>query len=62
MRPMPRRAPIGGTTTAIEAGQTVVLVVSDADPATPDVTFTALIDPDGGYSTTADLSGLVTAR
>jgi Ca2+-binding RTX toxin-like protein len=51
-------APISGTTTAIEAGQTVTLVVSDADPATPDVTVTAVINPDGSYSTTANLSGL----
>jgi hypothetical protein len=51
-------APISGTTTGIEAGQTVTLVVSDADPATPDVTVTAVINPDGSYSTTADLSGL----
>ena len=32
--------------------------VSDADLATLDVTVTALINPDGSYSTTADLSGL----
>ncbi|GAB1458664.1 hypothetical protein MASR2M50_04380 [Thauera sp.] len=51
-------APISGTTTGIESGRTVTLVVSDADPATPDVTVTALINPDGSYSTTADLSGL----
>ncbi len=55
-------APISGTTTGIEAGQTVTLVVSDADPATPDVTVTAVINPDGSYSATADLSGLTTAR
>ncbi len=52
----PRRS--AGTTTGIEAGQTVTLVVSDADPATPDVTVTAVMNPDGSYSTTADLSGL----
>ncbi|GAB1458655.1 hypothetical protein MASR2M50_04290 [Thauera sp.] len=51
-------APIGGTTTGIEPGRTVTLVVSDADPATPNVTVTAVINPDGSYSTTADLSGL----
>ncbi|HRO38100.1 retention module-containing protein, partial [Thauera sp.] len=51
-------APIGGTTTGIEPGQVVTLVVSDTDPATPDVTVTAVINPDGSYSTTADLSGL----
>src|SRR5690606_36609686 len=50
--------PIGGTTTGIEPGQTVTLVVSDADPTTPDVTVTAVINPDGSYSTPADLSGL----
>ncbi|GAB1458660.1 hypothetical protein MASR2M50_04340 [Thauera sp.] len=48
-------APISGTTTGIEPGRTVTLVVSDADPATPDVTVTAVINPDGSYSTTADL-------
>ncbi|GAB1458668.1 hypothetical protein MASR2M50_04420 [Thauera sp.] len=51
-------APISGTTTGIEAGQTVTLVVSDADPATLDLTVTAVINPDGSYSTTADLSSL----
>ena len=51
-------APISGTTTGIEAGQTVTLVVSDADPATLNLTVTATINPDGSYSTTADLSGL----
>ncbi len=38
-------APISGTTTGIEAGQTVVLVVSDGDPATPNVTVTAVSTP-----------------
>ncbi|GAB1458662.1 hypothetical protein MASR2M50_04360 [Thauera sp.] len=37
-------APISGTTTGIEPGRTVTLVVSDADPATPDVTVTAMIN------------------
>ncbi len=51
-------APISGTTTGIEPGRMVTLVVSDGDSATPDVTFTAVINPDGSYSTMADLSGL----
>jgi hypothetical protein len=36
----------------------VTLVVSDGDSATPNVTVTATVNPDGSYSTTADLSGL----
>ncbi|GAB1458663.1 hypothetical protein MASR2M50_04370 [Thauera sp.] len=51
-------APISGMATGIEPGRTVTLVVSDADPATPDVTVTATVNPDGSYSATADLSGL----
>ncbi len=51
-------APISGTTMGVEPGQTVTLVVSDTDPATPAVTVTAVINPDGSYNTTANLSGL----
>ena len=50
-------AVISGTSNGVEIGRVVTLVVSDGDPATPDVTVTAVINPDGGY-TTADLSGL----
>ena len=43
------RAPIAGTTMGIEPGRTVTLVVSDADPATPAVTVTAVLSPDGSF-------------
>ena len=49
-------ASISGTTAGIEPGQVVMLVVSDGDPATSDLTVTAVINPDG--STTVDLSSL----
>ncbi|MGP8292540.1 Ig-like domain-containing protein, partial [Vreelandella zhanjiangensis] len=51
-------APISGTTTGVEEGQTVTLVISDGNDATADVTVTATVDADGNYQTTADLSTL----
>jgi len=51
-------AVLTGTTSGIEAGRTVTLVVSDGDPATADVTVTATVGADGSYSTTADVSAL----
>ena len=48
-------APITGTTVGVEAGQTVTLVITDG---TTTVTVAAVVNPDGSYSTTADLSGL----
>ncbi|MFD1262626.1 Ig-like domain-containing protein, partial [Thauera mechernichensis] len=50
--------PITGTTTSVEPGQTVTLVISDNDPATPDVTVTTTVNADGSYGTTANLSAL----
>ncbi|MGP8288636.1 Ig-like domain-containing protein, partial [Halomonas sp. AOP7-C1-8] len=48
-------APISGSTTGVEAGQTVTLVISDG---TTEVTVRADVDADGNYETTADLSTL----
>ena len=50
--------PITGTTNGVEAGQTVTLVISDSDPSTPDVTISAIVNANGTYATTADLSTL----
>ncbi|WP_160494887.1 retention module-containing protein, partial [Pseudomonas sp. L-22-4S-12] len=50
-------APISGTSD-VGAGRTVTLVISDNDPATADITLTAITDTAGNYSATADLSGL----
>ncbi|QYF93780.1 VCBS domain-containing protein [Massilia sp. PAMC28688] len=49
---------ITGTTGGIPAGSAVSIRVSDGDPATPDVTITAITDADGRFSVTADLSSL----
>ena len=48
-------APINGTTTGVEAGQTVTLQITDGSAT---VTASATVNPDGSYSTTADLSTL----
>ncbi|WP_282340859.1 retention module-containing protein [Pseudomonas sp. PS02288] len=45
-------------TSDVGGGRTVTLVISDSDPSTPDITVTAVTNPDGSYSTTADLSSL----
>ncbi|SDX47681.1 type I secretion C-terminal target domain (VC_A0849 subclass) [Pseudomonas kuykendallii] len=50
-------APLSGTSD-VGGGRTVTLVISDSDPSTPDITVTAVTNPDGSYSTTADLSSL----
>ncbi|WP_136255181.1 retention module-containing protein, partial [Onishia niordana] len=49
---------ISGTTTDVEAGQIVNLVISDDDATTADVTASASVEADGSYATTADLSSL----
>ena len=51
MRRTPQPAPISGTTTGIEPGRTVTLVVSDGDRRRR----TAVINFDGSFSTTANL-------
>ncbi|WP_018936585.1 hypothetical protein, partial [Thioalkalivibrio sp. ALJ24] len=51
-------APISGTTTGVNEGQSVSLVISDGNPNTDDVLATATVGEDGTYSTNADLSGL----
>ncbi|PZP26644.1 retention module-containing protein [Pseudomonas kuykendallii] len=50
-------APLSGTSD-VGGGRAVTLVISDSDPSTPDITVTAVTNPDGSYSTTADLSSL----
>ncbi|WP_458525809.1 retention module-containing protein, partial [Onishia taeanensis] len=50
--------PISGTTSDVEAGQLVTLVISDDDATTADVTVSAAVEADGRYTTTADLSSL----
>lgn len=49
---------ISGTTTGVEAGQVVTLVIRDANPDTDDVEVSAAVEADGSYTTTADLSSL----
>ncbi|WP_044413588.1 Ig-like domain-containing protein, partial [Thiomicrospira microaerophila] len=49
--------PISGTTTDVPAGATVNLVIEDQNGAT--VTTSAVVQGDGTYLVTADLSGLV---
>src|SRR5690606_30362546 len=47
----PTQVPITGTTTDVPAGSTVTITIRD-------LVFTATVQPDGSYSTDADLSGL----
>ncbi|WP_373686430.1 Ig-like domain-containing protein [Acinetobacter sp. YH12098] len=47
---------LSGTTTGVEADQTVTVTVTDGNGAT--VVVTATVGTDGSYSTTADLTGL----
>ncbi|WP_192036903.1 retention module-containing protein [Halomonas sp. YLGW01] len=49
---------ISGTTSGVEAGQVVSLVISDDDATSADVAVTATVQPDGSYEITADLSDL----
>ncbi|WP_426106677.1 retention module-containing protein, partial [Massilia sp. TSP1-1-2] len=49
--------PITGSTSAA-AGSSVTLLVQDSDPATPDVRVTAIVNADGTFGASADLSSM----
>src|SRR5690606_25846994 len=49
---------ITGTTVDVASGSTVTLTINDTDGATAAVTVTAIVQADGSYATTANLSSL----